>query len=239
MNNLTDRTFWKNYWKSYQYKKVPCQTFFDSYLPKNLDGKNKSFIEIGGFPGTMSIYFHKKFGFNVSLLDFYIDPTMVQKMEQTNEMKEGSITCIESDFFTFHSEQKYDFVFSLGFIEHFEDTFDVIKRHVDLLNPQGTLLIILPNFLGINGWIQKVFDRKNYVAHHLDSMVIKNLRQIMNQLNLSGATIEYTSKPMLWIEPKPTIGNKIARICIKMMSHVLKLMPIKCRLLSPYIVIYK
>jgi len=162
---------------------------------------------------------------------------MVQKLEHANEEKEGTITCIEIDFPTFYSEQKYNFVFSPGFIEHFEDTFDVIKRHVDILSPQGTLLIILPNFLGLNGWIQKTFDRKKFDAHNLDFMVIKNLRQIMDQLNLSGATIEYTSKPMLWLEPKPTIGNKIARMCIKMMSHVLKLIPIKCRFLYPYIVI--
>lgn len=237
MNNLTDRVFWKNYWENYQYKKVADKTFFDNYLPQNLTGTGKSFIEIGGFPGTMSIYFNKKFGFDVTLLDFYIDHEMVTKMESINGIAPNTIHCIESDFFSFNSEKKYDFVFSLGFIEHFDDTFDVIKRHAELLSNQGDLLIILPNFLGLNGWLQKTFDRKNFEAHNLNSMKISNLQSIIEKLNLSETKIEYTSKPMIWIEPKATFGNKVARIFVKLLSYILKLFPIKSKILSPYIVI--
>ena len=54
-NTLADRNFWKEYWKNYQYSKVPRKMFFDKYISYKLSGR--TFIEIGGFPGTMSISF--------------------------------------------------------------------------------------------------------------------------------------------------------------------------------------
>jgi hypothetical protein len=55
-NTLTDRNFWKEYGRNYQYLKVSRKMFFDRYLPDKISGK--TFIEIGGLPGIMSIYFH-------------------------------------------------------------------------------------------------------------------------------------------------------------------------------------
>ena len=88
-NNLTDRSFWKTYWKNYQYGKVPQKMFFDRFLPKDLN--HKSFIEIGGFPGTMSAYFHQKYGCSVSLLDFYIDEEMVRETERVKDINPDTI----------------------------------------------------------------------------------------------------------------------------------------------------
>ena len=42
---------------------------------------------------------------------------------------------------------------------------------------------------------------------------------------------------MIWLEPKPTLGNKIARVFVKTFSLFLKLFPFKGRFLSPYIVV--
>lgn len=233
-NHLTDRIFWKEYWKNYQYKKVFQHYFFDKYI--DIKERNTS-IEIGGFPGSMSIYLYKKYGFFVSLLDFYIDKKIINQLEEINGIPKNTIECIESDFFKFQSEKKYDMVFSLGFIEHFDDTYDVIKRHVDLLSDNGQLLIILPNFRGINGLFQKVFDYKNFKAHNLNSMVISKLENISLDLSLKNIIVEYAGKPMIWLEPKAAIGNRIARVFVKCLSYSLKLFPIKSKIFSPYIVI--
>ncbi len=235
-NNLTDRSFWKNYWKNYQYRKVPQKMFFDQYIPETFKRQNKSFIEIGGFPGTMSIYFHRKYGCKPSLLDFYIDKEMVHKMEETNDIKQNTITCIEQDFFTLSSEKKYDMVFSLGFIEHFNDTEDVIKRHIDLLSSDGLLLIVLPNLLGLNGWIQRRFDRENYDAHNIKSMEMNRLKKIMSTFSLKNPKIEYTRKPIVWLEPKAKTSKSIRQM-VKLLSYAIKLFPVKGKWLSPYIVI--
>lgn len=235
-NELTNKEFWKNYWFNYQYKNIPSKVIYCRYLPRLKNKRN--FLEIGGFPGINAAYFYIHGCTDVTILDFYIDPQIVHQFEEYNQMPEGAIQCIEADFFNIKSNRKYDIVFSSGFIEHFEDTQDVIKRHVDLLSEQGTILIILPNFRGLNGFLQYVADRKNYKAHNLASMHIKTLRKIMNELGFPKAEISYTRKPMLWLEPKAGKRHKLAKLMVKILSHALKLLPFKCRLLSPYIIIF-
>lgn len=238
MNNLTDREFWKEYWKNYVYERVPERSEFDAYFtPGMRRGEGKTSIEIGGFPGTMSLYF-KRLGFRPTLLDFYIDADIIRGLERSNGFDEGSIECIESDFFAFEPQGKlYDLVFSIGFIEHFADTADVIRRHAALVRPGGTLFIVLPNFRGLNGWVQRTFDRANYDAHNISSMVPQRLRDIMATLPFSDVSVSYTRKPMLWLEPKKTAVNRLMRPVVKCMSYALKLMPIPCRAISPYIVV--
>ena len=141
-----------------------------------------------------------------------------------------------TDFFNFSTDGKYDIVFSLGFIEHFNDTRDVILRHVDLLAPGGLLLIVLPNLLGLNGWIQRRFDKENYDAHNLKSMEIDQLKKIMATFSLKDLRVEYTRKPIVWLEPKAKTSLMIRRM-VKMISYAIKLFPVKGKFLSPYIVI--
>ncbi|MDR1054255.1 MAG: class I SAM-dependent methyltransferase [Prevotellaceae bacterium] len=233
---LTDRAFWERYWTNYQYEKIPSKIIYSSYI-RHFQNK-KSFIEIGGFPGINAAYFYKNVCKDVTLLDFYIDKKIVNNLETYNQIPVNTIQCIESDFLKFENDRYYDIVLSVGFIEHFKNTKDIIECHVKLLSDKGSLLIILPNFRGINGFLQYISDRKHFKAHNLNSMKIKNLKQIMYELKFDNAQISYTRKPMLWLEPKPTKANKIERKIIKVFSYALKLFPIKCRLLSPYIIIF-
>ncbi|MDR0614065.1 MAG: class I SAM-dependent methyltransferase [Dysgonamonadaceae bacterium] len=236
METLTDRNYWKEYWKNYEYGKIPSEVPFKKFLPK-LHEIN-SFIEIGGFPGVYAAYFYKRGCPDVSLLDFYIDKNIVNKFEKINNIPENTINCIESDFFQFETGKRYDFVFSYGFIEHFENTKDVIARHCALMNPEekGRLLILLPNFRGLNGCIQYLFDKKNLKAHNLNSMNITLLKQTVTELGLKNISVEYTRKPMIWLEPKNK--NMLLRKMVKLLSFILKLFPVRCRLLSPFIMIY-
>jgi len=233
-NELTDRDHWANYWSNYKYEKIPAKTIYDKYI-HNLKGD--SFIEIGGFPGINAAYFYKKICKDVTLLDFYVDKAIVGKFEQINSIPTGSIKCIESDFFLFEGARTYDIVFSMGFIEHFENTKDVIDRHIRLLSDTGRLLIILPNLRGLNGCVQWLFDRKNLYSHNLESMKIDNLKTILKLSGLPIWKVEYTRKPMVWLEPKAGVQNAIMRKLIKGFSYFIKLFPIKSRLFSPYIIL--
>jgi len=232
MNNLTEKSFWEEGWKDFKPSKVPQNTFFTKYIPKEVMEKS-NFIEIGGFPGTYSTYFYLKFGLDVTLLDYYINEQIVEQVETVNQIPKGTIHCIEADFFTFNSEKKYDVVFSTGFIEHFQDTKDVIHRHIELLSEEGVLLILLPNFRGLNGLLNKIFNKESYKAHNINSMRMDFLREIMHETDLQNVTVQYTSKPMLWLSTR----NKVLKFLVKCGSHLLKLFPVPSRLLSPYIVI--
>jgi 2-polyprenyl-3-methyl-5-hydroxy-6-metoxy-1,4-benzoquinol methylase len=233
-NNFTDKAHWEEYWKNYRYDKVPRKVVFDKFVPKLATGN--TLIEIGGFPGVFSAYFYRQGIRDVTILDFYINTGIVRKFEEINDLPEGSIQCIDSDFFAFTTGKRYDVVFSSGFIEHFEDTRDVIRRHVDLLSEKGQLLILIPNFRGLNGKIQQRFDRENLEAHNMKSMEIPYLEEIMQSFGLSEISVDYIGKPMVWLEPKPENQNK--RKWVKILSYAIKLIPVKSKFLSPYIAIY-
>lgn len=233
-NNITDKAYWEKYWANYRYDKIPKKVVFEKFMPQLIQGK--SFIEIGGFPGVFAAYFFKHGIKDITLLDYYMNKEIVRKFEKINDIPEKTIQCIHTDFFKFSSERKYDVVFSSGFIEHFEDTKDVIERHVDLLSDNGQLLILIPNFLGLNGKIQKWFDKENLNSHNLKSMEIEYLLNTMNSFDLQHISVDYIGKSMLWLEPKPQ--NKRYRKAVKMLSYMSKLFPLKGRFLSPFIAIY-
>lgn len=234
-NNLTDREYWAAYWADYYYEEVPKRMIYEREF-RNLKNKN-SFIEIGGFPGINCAYFYKNGYRDVTLLDFYIDHKIVTRFERFNKIPEGSIQCIEADFFANDISRKFDVVFSSGFIEHFENTEDVIVRHVALLEENGELLVILPNFRGINGVIQYLFDRGNYNAHNIRCMDCNYLAEICKKQNLKNVKVTYYRRPMVWLEPKNRRLNKWMKWPIKLLSCGLKLFPIPCRLLSAFIII--
>lgn len=234
-NELTDRKFWKTYWEKYIFTPISNTPIYKNYIPK-INPEN-SFIEIGGFPGFNAVYFYKNVCRDVTIVDFFVEEKVIRRLEAENQLPLGTIKAIESDFFQFSAEKKYDFVFSSGFIEHFLDTKGVIERHLNLLNDGGDLLIVLPNFRGLNGLFQRIFDQKNLLKHNLESMKISNLQSIVQDLELTDVKIEYTKKPMVWIEPAPGILNKGLRNLVKIFSYAIKLIPIKGRILSPYIVI--
>ena len=233
-NQMTDRELWATYWKNYKFTPIPEHPVYKKYIALP---PGKSFIEIGGFPGFNAGYLYKHVCQDVTLLDFYVDHEAIRKVERQNGIPEGSIKAIEADLFKFHTDKRYDIVFSLGFIEHFQDTQDVVARHADLLAEGGQLLILLPNLRGINGALQYLFDRANLRIHNLSSMVPARLEGICRNLGLKDIRVEYTRKPMVWLEPKPGLAGKVGRLAAKTLSYALKAFPIKCRLLSPYIVV--
>ncbi len=207
---------------------------FEKYMIKLTRGS--SFIEIGGFPGIFAAYFYKRGIRDVSILDFHMNESIVRKLEKQNGLSQNTIQCIQTDFFSFESEKKYDIVFSSGFIEHFQDTADVIRRHVNLMSKNGQLLILIPNFLGLNGKIQARYDKENLDSHNLKSMEINYLKEIMKPYGFYEFSVEYIGKPMVWLEPKPENNNYRGKV--KALSYFLKLFPVKGRLLSPFIAIY-
>ena len=71
------------------------------------------------------------------------------------------------DFFADHGlpQDHFDLVFSLGFIEHFTDTTEVIQRLRQLAKPGGVVLTMIPNFKGLYGWVQQRVGKEIYDTH--------------------------------------------------------------------------
>jgi SAM-dependent methyltransferase len=230
----TQKEDWQLHWSNFKPIVVTKSNLED--LCKDLP-ECGSFIEIGGFPGFYSVFFKKTFNYDVHLLDYIVIPEIIHEMEKINNIPLGSINVINADFFSFNSVKKYDIVFSYGFIEHFKDIEGVIKRHVNLLNENGKLLIVLPNLRGISGWFLKITDPNLYRKHNLKSMDIDLLKDISRKIGLKEIEVGLYGKPHVWINASSPIDSKIIRLFVKIFNGFSQRIPLKNYLLSPLIYI--
>jgi SAM-dependent methyltransferase len=201
-NNLADRGFWKEYWeKAFLEYTIPENYRFHEILKNEFDKKNISnFLEIGGFPGNYSIFVLKYLHVKPTLLDFYIDEDVLNKFTTYNGIDKQNIDLIEHDLFTYNPEKKFDFVFSAGFIEHFENVENVISKHISLVNNGGTLMMTIPNLRGAIGLAHFIWHRNNLKHHNLKIMKHKNIRKELQKLNIEKYTIEYYGGFGMWLD---------------------------------------
>jgi len=173
---LTGQTFWEDYWEGKpgkQQKKTSLLIreilkVFDKTLPAQPGLK---ILEVGGAYGEYLLYLTRRFGYEAHSLDY----SRVGN-EQTLETfaKAGlPVAVYERDLFADNNDlPKFDIVYSLGFIEHFDDPLHVVAKHLDLLKPGGILLLGVPNYSGI---YRNVLSRLAPSIEETHNMQIMNL----------------------------------------------------------------
>ena len=242
-NLLTDRTFWTQYWESKPDLAIPIdrQYLFHQQLEEIImREKPKTAIELGGFPGYYTIFLKKYFGLESTLFDYFMHPKILNSVLEKNGLSEKDIRLVEADLFEYESPNQYDLVLSCGLIEHFEDTKDIIARHLKFLKPGGTLLITLPNFKSVNGWVQKKFDQENYLKHNISCMDPALLSSILRDLGMEVRKAGYWGRYSVWLENKDE-KSAATRAFIKTIWFLgkvaTKFIPVESKQLSPYIVL--
>ncbi len=200
---LTEQNYWEKYWESreelaVEIKRTPgalsvnsILNVFDKYLPVN---ENFHALEIGGAPGQYLIYMHKKFKYHVHSLDY----SKIGNEQTVKNLKAAGIEVkvYEKDLFAENFAQdipKFDVVYSLGFIEHFENLNEVVKRHVNLLKPGGILLLGVPNLRGIYKFFLKQTAPAHLAIHNLNAMDIANWARFESEFNLKPIFKNYVS----------------------------------------------
>ena len=242
-NNLTDRAFWKSFWESRKnliFQLKPDYVFGDILAKLIVDNGVKNAIELGGFPGYYSIYLKKYQNLNTTLFDYYVHDGLVKELLAVNGLKDGDINIIEADLFSYKPEKLYDMVLSFGLIEHFSSTASIIETHMQFLKPGGVLFITLPNFTGVNGWVQRKFDIENYNKHYIDCMNPVFLADNCKKLGLKNVGSYYHGKFTVWLENKSE-QSALAKGIVKAIwvagKVFTKIIPVESKALSPYIVL--
>lgn len=242
-NELTNRLFWKNYWESKNdlIFEIPEKYVFKDIFDKIFKTHRiNSVIELGGFPGYYATFLKKFYHTNTTLLDYFIYPEITQKLLLKNGLVESDVAIIEADLFSYHPLKKYDLVLSCGLIEHFENTKSIIAQHLLYLNDGGKLLITLPNFKGVNGFVQKTFDIENYNKHNINSMNINLLTTIAKELGLKDVSAYYYGGFSVWLENKQQ-KSILTKSLVKAIWYAGKLLTkpfgYQSKFFSPYIVL--
>ena len=204
-------------------------------------GASCSAIELGGFPGGFSIYLKKYCFLDVTLLDYYIDQQVISSVLKRNQLRPRDVKVIEADIFTYNPENTYDLVCSFGLIEHFTNLEQVLRCHLKFMKPGGLLFVTLPNFCGVNGLLQKIFDPANLAIHNLAVMDLVLLRNALSALGMLDIQVEYYPSSQVWLEDirnRHLIIQVIVRIVNKAVKFLAKLFGLRSRWFSNSIVIF-
>ncbi len=213
---LTGQTFWENYWEGKpgnRKKKTSLLIkeilrFFDRHLPAT---PGLTILEVGGAYGHYLLYLTRHFGYSAFSLDY---SNVGNKQTQETFEKAGiPVEVFERDLFADNSDlPKFDIVYSLGFIEHFDEPVNVVARHLDLLKPGGILLLGVPNYSGIYRKVLQRLAPSIEQTHNMKTMDLENWKLFTEKLPLEPLFVGYIGgfEPlnMKKLEVK-TISNKL------------------------------
>jgi len=228
-DKLTEKQYWENYWKGI---KLPLELVRETSAPniqaeldvfeKHLPKEKLSILEIGGAPGQYLAYFHSRFGYRVSCLDY--TATGCEKTRENFSLLNIPGDVYQDDLFSEELQlPEFDIVCSFGFIEHFNDLEGVVDQHLKLLVPGGLLILGVPNFLGINHWFLKRLAPILLAGHNLKSMDSDTWVGFEKALNLDVIFKQYVGgfEPGVFLkcEEKSTL-NKILFFTAKLLNRI-------------------
>jgi 2-polyprenyl-3-methyl-5-hydroxy-6-metoxy-1,4-benzoquinol methylase len=197
----------------------------DKYLPTSSD---TTCLEVGVVPGGMMLFFASEYKYKCTGIDF---SPKIDMVAQEFARKGIEATFARMDFFEWEPDEKFDFVYSVGFIEHFEDYQSVAQRHWGMVKPGGLMLLSVPTPTPIQWFLRLLIYEKNKMrqvmeSHNLAAMSKRSLLKAAKscagaQVMFASYTAEMTITPRVGdpgVRPgagpilKPFIfGSKVAR----------------------------
>jgi 2-polyprenyl-3-methyl-5-hydroxy-6-metoxy-1,4-benzoquinol methylase len=208
---LTTKKDWSEYYdknahtQAKKERPIAFSELFDKYLKPD---KNKTVLEIGCAGGDFLHYLSDKFGYQPYGIDYS------EKIELTRKKfaENGAVapTLYLQDLMTWTTEKKFDVVCSFGFVEHFENFDFVIKKHADLVAPDGMLILTVPHFSHGQYLLHWLLDRKNLKLHNTKIMNLKSFKKALASLPFEIEKLSYDGTFAFWTEKKlETLPEKI------------------------------
>jgi len=237
MNELTSKDYWASSKRESNgnVKDLVFSKIFRKHIPKAGNSKEVA-LEIGCVPGQFLAYICKNFGYFPEGID-YEEGTEKVTSETLRNNGLLNYKLYEADFLKWKAKKKYDLVCSFGFIEHFKDPVDVVKKHLDILKDGGTLLIEVPNFNGLRYFVSKHSDDDTLNLHNMDVMDLKFYKLMAKKFNLKIRYLGYCGGfEYNWGNKHPSLREKFTYAPFKLASKVLKKIPSHNKMFSSYIV---
>jgi 2-polyprenyl-3-methyl-5-hydroxy-6-metoxy-1,4-benzoquinol methylase len=216
---------------------------------KNNQGKN--FLEIGCGSSGWLPYFQRRYDLKISGLDYSsVGCSIAEENLKILKIPFEEIYC--NDFLeeSFTLSKRFDFIFSYGVVEHFNDTAAVLSIFAELLTPGGKLITLVPNLNGFNGFvtkqlmpdiyaIHKIIDNKQLMSYHRQN----GLRVIKSNYvgTLSLAVLPFANGKN-WLLKNGTFRRKFFLKSVAILDSIFSKIfqtfkiNIPSKLLSPYII---
>lgn len=122
-------------------------------------------IEIGCGGSRWLPYFHRRFGFEISGIDY--SPAGLQLSDAILRKAGIGATLVQADLFAPPSDfvEAFDVVTSFGVIEHFEPTSRAVAACARYLRPGGLMITEVPTMRGPYGLFYRLTNPSLYRAH--------------------------------------------------------------------------
>jgi SAM-dependent methyltransferase len=170
---MTTREHWDGTWSAPVRLRVPSPLWVGirdlHRLLRVYVKSGSSVLEVGCAPGKTLAWVARSLGARVAGLDYSPRGLEFARALLRRCGVVGDLRC-EDIFATTFAPGTFDVVFSVGVIEHFEDPREIVRRHVLLAKPGGLALIMIPNYGGVYGRLQRRFDPGNLAIHNLAIM---------------------------------------------------------------------
>ena len=191
-------------------------------------------LEIGCAPGKILAWAAIALKVRVSGLDYSESGINISKELLLKLGISGDLRC-EDVFETSFAEGCFDCVYSLGVIEHFSNPEELVRIHFNLLKPGGKALVIIPNYGGIYGRMQKYFDPENLALHNLEIMSPAALKKLLPQglvENVRGYPSGRFSLMLILDKKLPIWLARSLTFCLSVIGHLQPcVLPALCPLL--------
>lgn len=198
--NYTDKKFWNAYFNRRTHKlSVLEDSYFSDIFEKYLSpNKNKTVLEIGCADSNFLCYLAKKFDFQAYGIDYSDAIIRTADLFKFNNLPEP--TLYKADLFSWQTNDKFDIVCSFGFIEHFENIEEVIKKHTELVASNGKLIITIPHFAHAQYFLHWLTDKDNLKKHNIKIMNLRSIRQALEKLPFKVEHLSYYKTFGFWTE---------------------------------------
>lgn len=183
MNRLTEKEYWNaTYQERESLNPIKVEGAQNYSVAQTLRVMNrhgggfKKVLEIGGGGSAWLAYLASEYpACQFASLDYSEDGAELL----TEFMRNSALTNIDifkEDFFEPNVDiGEYDFVYSHGVVEHFEDLGHALRAQAQFMSRSGRMFTLIPNLYGILGALTKIMNRPVYDIH-----VVHNLKTFLD-----------------------------------------------------------
>ena len=205
VENVVDKEYWNLSYANLDLQIVPKEDDVRKFLEHNYyiqENKLGSCFEIGAYPGRYLAVFGE-LGYQLNGID-QNEFVATRLPEWLNKSGYNVGFFEQSSIETFAINQKFNMVYSIGFIEHFKNYEQVILKHLDFMADDGTLFISVPNFKGLAQRIlHSLVDRENLNRHVLESMNPQKWAKLLLVNGVDVKSFGYFGGFDFWVDNQP------------------------------------
>lgn len=203
---LTDVDFWLGRQPSTVQLQIgggcpPWYKHVSQFLPRSSGVKC---LEVGVVPGSTLLFLASQHKYRCTGVDF---SPRVHDVASAFSRQGIQAQFVQTDFLDWHTKDRFDFVYSCGFIEHFSDYQAVIERHWRLVCPEGLMLLTVPVLTPLQRLIRLITYERSKMqevlhTHNLEIMNLDRLRRAVKACTGSTVVVStHTREMTIWFGP--------------------------------------